>query len=233
MTRPPEGVPREVPAQERRRRGARPDARARARGREAVEADEAGSPTRTEGPFDVSEVDLEGSTRVDLGSLLITPTEGREVRVQVDEVTKAVQAVMVAGPDGALELRAFAAPRNGDLWSEVRPQISADIEGRGGTVAEREGRFGTELVCERPVQQPDGKTARQASRVLGVNGPRWFLRATLMGGRERPGGQCLLGGHARPGGRPPGRPRDAGGRPAADRAAHRRAQAAARLLTST
>ncbi len=151
-----------------------------------VEADEAGSPTRTGGPFDVSEVDLEGSTRVDLGSLLITPTEGREVRVQVDEVTKAVQAVMVAGPDGALELRAFAAPRNGDLWSEVRPQISADIEGRGGTVAEREGRFGTELVCERPVQQPDGKTARQASRVLGVNGPRWFLRATLMGAASAP-----------------------------------------------
>ena len=147
-----------------------------------VEADETVPPARTEGPYDVSEVDLEGSTRVDLGSLLITPTQGREVRVQVDETTQAVQAVLVAGPDGALELRAFAAPRNGDLWSEVRPQIAADIEGRGGTVAEREGRFGTELVCERPVQQPDGKTARQASRVVGVNGPRWFLRATLMGG---------------------------------------------------
>jgi hypothetical protein len=147
-----------------------------------VDHDDAASEARTEGPFDVSEVDLQGSTRVDLGSLLITPTPGREVRVQVDETTQAVQAVLVAGPDGALELRAFAAPRNGDLWSEVRPQITADIEGRGGTVAEREGRFGTELACQRPVQQPDGKTARQASRVIGVNGPRWFLRATLMGG---------------------------------------------------
>ena len=173
----------------RRRRGARPDDPSpspRPRSRPTRPARR----PRTEGPFDVSEVDLEGSTRVDLGSLLITPTEGREVRVQVDEATKAVQSVMVAGPDGALELRAFAAPRNGDLWSEVRPQIGADIEGRGGTVAEREGRFGTELVCERPVQLPDGKTGRQASRVLGVNGPRWFLRATLMGGRERPGGRA-------------------------------------------
>ena len=186
----------------------------------AVEADEAGSPTRTEGPFDVSEVDLEGSTRVDLGSLLIAPTEGREVRLQVDEATKAVQAVMVAGPDGALELRAFAAPRNGDLWSEVRPQISADIEGRGGTAAEREGRFGTELVCERPVQQPDGKTGtsgvpdRRRQRPPVVAPGHLDRRAG-----ERPGGQCLLGGHARPGRRPPGRPRDAGRRPAADRAA--------------
>ncbi len=34
---------------------------------------------------------------------------------------------MLAGPDGALELRAFAAPRNGDLWSEVRPQIAGDV----------------------------------------------------------------------------------------------------------
>ena len=33
----------------------------------------------------------------------------------------------LAGPDGALELRAFAAPRNGDLWSEMRPQIAAEV----------------------------------------------------------------------------------------------------------
>ncbi len=59
--------------------------------------------------------------RLDLGSLLITPEPGRELRLQVDERTQAVQAVLLAGSDGALELRAFAAPRNGDLWSEVRP----------------------------------------------------------------------------------------------------------------
>ena len=42
----------------------------------------------------------------------------------------------------------FAAPRHGDLWSEVRPQIAAEVASRGGTATEREGRFGTELVCQ-------------------------------------------------------------------------------------
>jgi len=137
------------------------------------------------GPFDIADVDLETVSRVDLGSLLIAPTEGREVRVQVDEATQAVQSVMIAGPDGALELRAFAAPRNGDLWSEVRPQIVADLERRGGTATEQEGRFGPELACERPVELPDGKSVVQPTRVVGINGPRWFLRATFLGGPAR------------------------------------------------
>ena len=75
------------------------------------------------GPFDVDDVPDDGVERVDLGSLLIAP-EGRELRLQVDEATGEVQSVMLAGEDGAVELRAFAAPRDGDLWSEVRPQIA-------------------------------------------------------------------------------------------------------------
>jgi len=148
-------------------------------------ADAAPTPERTSGPYDASEVDLEAGGRVDLGSLLITPARGREVRVQVDEATQTVQAVLVAGPDGALELRAFAAPRHSDMWSEVRPQLVADLTARGGTAVEQEGRFGTELLCERPVQLPDGKTVVQPSRIIGINGPRWFLRATLLGGPAR------------------------------------------------
>lgn len=133
------------------------------------------------GPFDESEVAGDGVERVDLGSLLVAPTPGRELRLQVDEPTGTVQAVMLAGPDGALEFQAFAAPRNGDLWSTVRPQIAADIARRGGTTTEREGRFGTELLCQVPVQRPDGTPATQPSRIIGVNGDRWMLRASLLG----------------------------------------------------
>jgi hypothetical protein len=147
--------------------------------------DDVRAPEPTSGPYDASEVDLEAGGRVDLGSLLIAPTRGREVRVQVDEASQAVQAVLVAGPDGALELRAFAAPRNSDMWSEVRPQLVADLQARGGTAVEQEGRFGTELLCERTVQLADGKTVVQPSRIIGINGPRWFLRATLLGGPAR------------------------------------------------
>jgi uncharacterized protein DUF3710 len=88
---------------------------------------------------------------------------------------------MLAGEEGALELRAFAAPRNGDLWSEVRPQIASDVAQHGGTATEREGRWGTELVCQMQVVMPDGSQAIQPSRIVGVNGARWLLRATFLG----------------------------------------------------
>ena len=46
---------------------------------------------------------------------------------------------------------------------------------------EREGRFGTELVCELSVQTPEGRAASQSSRIIGINGPRWMLRGTFLG----------------------------------------------------
>jgi hypothetical protein len=135
----------------------------------------------TPGPYDADELPDDDVQRVDLGSLLIEPEQGRELRLQVDETSGQVQSVLLAGKDGAIELRAFAAPRNGDLWSEVRPQIAADMAQRGGTATEREGRFGTELVCQVQVKRSDGATAVQPSRIVGINGPRWLLRATFLG----------------------------------------------------
>ena len=133
------------------------------------------------GPFDSDEVGDDGVQRVDLGSLLIAPVPGSELRIQVDERSKKVQAVIMAGAEGALELRAFSAPRNGDLWSEIRPQLAADMARRGGTATEREGRFGPELVCQLSVKTPDGRTGQQASRIVGINGSRWMVRATFLG----------------------------------------------------
>lgn len=133
------------------------------------------------GPYDAEDLPEDGPERVDLGSLLIAPEPGRELRLQVDEASGVVQSVVLAGSDGALELRAFAAPRNGDLWSEARPQIASEVAGRGGTATEREGRWGPELICRVQVRTPDGKTGTQESRIIGVNGSRWLLRATLLG----------------------------------------------------
>ena len=132
------------------------------------------------GPIDAEDID-DDRERVDLGGLLLLPVEGKELQLQVDEASGEVQSVMLAGSDEALELRVFAAPRHGDLWSEVRPQIAAEVVSRGGSTTEREGRFGTELVCQVPVTTPDGKSANQPSRIIGINGSRWLLRATLLG----------------------------------------------------
>ncbi len=135
------------------------------------------------GPRDVSEVDLEGDgvQRVDLSSLLIAPADGLELRMQVNEADGQVQSVLLTGPEGAVEIRAFAAVRNGDMWGDVRRQIAAETARQGGTATEQEGAHGTELRCEMTVKTADGRTGRQPTRVVGFNGPRWFLRATYLG----------------------------------------------------
>ena len=139
------------------------------------------TPTAGSGPFDAAQVEGDEVQRVDLGSVLVPPIEGRELRLQVDEASGVVRAVILAGSDGALEFQAFAAPRHGDLWSTVRPQIVQDMVRRGGQATEREGRWGTELVCHMPVKRPDGTSATQPSRIIGINGERWMLRASLLG----------------------------------------------------
>jgi hypothetical protein len=148
---------------------------------ELADVDEETEETDETGPWDSESLPGDEVDRVDLGSLRVAPRDGAELRLQVDENTGEVQSVMLASEDGAMELRAFAAPRNGELWEEVRPQIAADVSGHGGTATEREGRWGTELVCQMQVVLPDGNQALQPSRIIGVNGPRWLLRATFLG----------------------------------------------------
>ncbi len=171
------------------RRKSADDAQPETPGAAVAEGVEDTGPARPAGPHDVSEMPElpEGVQRVDLGSLLITPTSGTELRLQVDEASGDVQAVLLTAPDGALELRAFAAPRHGDLWSEVRPQIASDMAQRGGTATEVDGAWGPELACELTRTLTDGRTGQQRSRIIGINGTRWMLRATLIGGAARDG----------------------------------------------
>jgi hypothetical protein len=139
---------------------------------------------RAKGPFDSTEVDasvLEAEDRIDLGALVITGQPGMELRLQVDEQSGQVQAILLVLEDSALELRAFAAPKSTGIWSEVRREIAAEASRMGGTATETEGPFGTELVLVVPVEDPDGQIFSQTSRVIGVDGPRWLLRATVLG----------------------------------------------------
>lgn len=143
-----------------------------------------GEGARANGPWDAGEVDLQGEEdgqRIDLGGLLVKGRPGYELRLQVDEKSQQVAAVLLIGPEGAAELRPFAAPRGGGIWDDIRRQIAAETSRRGGTATEAEGRFGTELRVVMPARTPEGQPATQPSRVLGIEGPRWLLRATLLG----------------------------------------------------
>lgn len=166
----------------RRRRRQAPDEPALDEGLEGPGQDPDEVPGQaTTGPHDIEEVDVSAGGYADLGSLLIAPPEGMDLQLQVDEGSGEVLAVLLANEEGAVELRAFAAARNGDLWSDARREIAADATRRGGTATEQQGPFGPELAVVIPVTTPDGQSAVQPSRVIGHNGPRWFLRATVLG----------------------------------------------------
>jgi hypothetical protein len=151
----------------------------------AQSADEAapaaGSPART-GPFDVTDVEIgDDPLRVDLGSLVVKAGPGLELQLQVDEASQLVTAVMLVSQTGAVELRPFAAPRNESIWDDVRKELAAEATRRGGTASELPGEYGTELHIVAPVTGPRGEQLRQPSRMVGIDGPRWMLRASFFG----------------------------------------------------
>jgi hypothetical protein len=135
------------------------------------------------GPYDLSEVTYneDDDTKIDLGSLIITGRPGVELRLQVDEGSGAVAAALLVNEEGAVELRAFASPRNGSIWDDVRRSIRAEAARQGGTATEVDGPWGTELHLMVTGQDDKGQTISQASRIAGITGPRWLLRATFFG----------------------------------------------------
>ncbi len=138
---------------------------------------------RQNGPWDASEVSLpeDDPARIDLGGLIVAGRPGLELQLQVDQASGEVSGVVLAGEESAVELRAFAAPRNGDIWDDVRRGIAAEVAQHGGVADETDGSWGTELRVVLPVTMPDGRSGQQPSRVVGISGPRWLLRGTLFG----------------------------------------------------
>lgn len=164
------------------RRKARQDSEAAAAAEATPQTPQVEGP-RAHGPYDLAEVTLdeEDPTRADLGALSLKGQADVEVRLQADEKSGRVNAVMLVASDGAMELRAFAAPRNEDLWADVRRQMAAEATRRGGTATEVDGPYGTALQMVVTGTGPDGKTVQQPSTVLGIAGPRWLLRVSMFG----------------------------------------------------
>lgn len=142
------------------------------------------SGNRADGPWDATEVEGDGVERLDLGGLRVTAAPGVDVQVQVDETTKAVVQVTLARPDGGVQVQPYAAPRTGGLWDEVRPQIKTSINAGGGLVEEVDGPFGIELKAQ---VKAEATGVMQPARFVGIEGPRWFLRAVFLGAAARPG----------------------------------------------
>ncbi len=131
------------------------------------------------GPWDIAD-DFPAADRIDCGSLLIPVREGFDVQINVAEDQGAWVAVV--HEDSGMQLQAFAAPRSGGLWDEVRTEIATNIAESGGSCTQEYGPFGTELIAQVPIGTDDEPaTALQPVRFLGFDGPRWFLRGVISG----------------------------------------------------
>ncbi|MBW3086156.1 hypothetical protein KEM60_02367 [Austwickia sp. TVS 96-490-7B] len=133
------------------------------------------------GPFDRDEVSDEVGDRVDLGSLWLGSIGGCQLRIEVDQQSGDIQSVTTDLSGSSMQVQAFAAPRSGGLWRAIRTEIADSITERGGAVDEVTGPFGLELLTRLPSRGPDGRTVYQVMRFIGVDGPRWFLRAVVTG----------------------------------------------------
>ncbi len=141
------------------------------------EVAETAGPGPTSGPFDPADAPDDDLARIDLGSLRVPIPEGVELRVDVGPEGEVVSATAVHRAS-QLQLNAFAAPRNEGIWAEVRVEITESLRQQGGSAEEADGPFGVELRARIPAQQA-GMT--QPARFIGVDGPRWFVRALLVG----------------------------------------------------
>lgn len=146
---------------------------------------------RTSGPYDISEAP-DGVKLLDLGSLRIPAVPGVEVRLQARPDGAVGQVLLVHG-DSLLQLGAFAAPRTEPIWDEVRGEIRDSLQD-AVAVEEIPGPYGTELRARVRV----GDSLRDV-RFVGVNGPRWLVRAVYQGpaavdpARAEPLARCLAG----------------------------------------
>lgn len=126
------------------------------------------------GPFDASEMPDDRRPRLDLGSIRIPVPDGAQVQVEMVPEAAGVRAVHLLTPLGQVTINAYAAPRSGGLWEEVRGELAEQLHTDGAKVGSAPGEWGEELT---------GVINDVALRFIGVDGPRWMLRGVIAGPR--------------------------------------------------
>jgi hypothetical protein len=138
---------------------------------------------REDGPFDISEVDLEGDdiARLDLGSLIVTPEEGMQLQIIADAESGNGLALVLGLNGSAMQIEVKAAPNSGGFAADIRGDIMDETRDAGGRTELAKGPYGTELRRVVQVQGSEGEDVFAPMRDWLVEGPRWLLVARLMG----------------------------------------------------
>ncbi|MCW2494621.1 DUF3710 domain-containing protein [Jatrophihabitans sp.] len=135
----------------------------------------------TTGPYDELDAPDDDVQRADLGALRVPVGAGLDLRLEVNEQQQVI-AVTLAANDGSMQLGVYAAPRTEGIWDDVRAEIAESMKEQKGVPKERaDGAFGVELTGTVP-----GDGGRLPARFIGIDGPRWFLRAMLVGAPADP-----------------------------------------------
>lgn len=131
----------------------------------------------TTGPFDIADVDsVEGMHN--FGVLNLPFENGVRVQFTINKRTRGAMGTLVQLANSSLTISAYAAPKSASLWPDVRDELAESVVDGGGTANFREGPFGPEV--EVMVAKKEVNEVRHV-RYVGVDGPRWLLRATIEG----------------------------------------------------
>ncbi len=128
----------------------------------------------TSGPFDSGALPIDNLTRVDLGALRVPVLPGVNIHPQVED--DHISAIVLVQGNSALQVIPFAAPREDGAWDDIRHDLRIKLEAENYAPRECEGEFDLELLANLPTQN-----GRQLVRFLGIDGPRWFIRAMFTG----------------------------------------------------
>ena len=140
---------------------------------------------RTRGPFDSSEVDDEVE-RINLGSLRITPVDGMQLRLELDQEQQTVQSAHALIGESSVQLQVFAAPRTLGVWGDIRTEIADSITAQGGKAEVVDGPLGRELRGDDP-RPGSGRAQAEERRPLhgGRRAPLVPARRHQRAGRDR------------------------------------------------
>ena len=142
-------------------------------------------PERPHGPWDVSELDeskpAHTAPRLDLGGLRIRPATGMKVQMQVDQASGKATSVLLVSDAAAVQLMVIAAAKSKPLWPQTKRALQSDADRKKGTAQDGKGPWGPVLRMSIPTTTSDGKHCMQPSVVLGIDGRRWMIRATMIG----------------------------------------------------
>jgi hypothetical protein len=138
---------------------------------------------RSQGPFDESEVDFSQGNRIDLGGLMLTVIDGLELQVQADQKSGRITQLTLKDGNSGMQIHPYASRKSGGMWEEVKTQIKLSVNESGGLVEEVQGPWGIELNAQ--IMTNGEKPVLQPARFVGIDGPRWFLRAVFLGEASR------------------------------------------------